>query len=309
MDINKINISKNNDYSEDYVSYKVINSKYTVITISDGNGNFTENKSKLYNINNKLRICSEISFSTYVYTNKILNDIYLYLKNIDETFDYKIIKQKINNFILRLNNDNINICFCFLISIIDIKNLKLYTYNIGDCTYSLINLETYELYKKPSQKYNKLALNIEGNALINCPYFVQNRSRIDCNIMSINIVDLPKKFAFIQYSNGLDYDISVPITMIEHKLRRHININDYNLTNSEILKTYSYIKNKILNRDSPNTKYSKYNITNKELIEIVKTNNNSYDIINGIVNNYKNINNKRRKIDDISICVLYYTFS
>ena len=61
-----------------------------------------------------------------------------------------------------------------------------------------------------------------------------------------------------------------------------------------------------LSKDKPDTQYCKYNLTRKELKHLINRNKNSKELIKDIIRSVSHISSSRRKIDDISLCILKY---
>ena len=118
---------------------------------------------------------------------------------------------------------------------------------------------------------------------------------------------MPERFVYLQYSDGLDYDIAIPLDMLKEEYKDDI----FNFSDPKLIKIYDKLHNKIINSDTPNLKYSRYNITKSEMAKIVFSNKNSDDTMIGIIkhlNEIKNTKNERIKNDDISLCILYKGF-
>ena len=304
MSISCTNLSKNNLHSEDSISHSYINERYIVIANADGNGSLGQQSPKiLHNFNNdQYKLCSIIAITTDFYINKLMNDVCSIIKLFD--VDTNKIEKRINYIFTTIAKDNRQTCFSFLISILDLKDKIVYNYGLGDCTCVIYNKDNNMISYHTLQKTQRLTFNCRGAALISCPNSISNCNR-DRMKLQTAINKLPQRFIFLQYSDGLDYDVAVPCYMIEDKVRRQIEWDQHFYDDPNIIRIYNKLKEGILKKDKPCPQYTKYNLSNKELLKILITHKNesSICILSHIIQYATTVDDQRKKCDDISLAV------
>ena len=306
LDISEINLSKTQLHSEDFVQHEIINSKFCITMISDGNGSIGSNsKTDIYQYNNIYELGSTISITTDFYSKYIFKNLTKYLKyndlNITDIID------NINNDIDSIYKERENtIRFCMLVTILDMNNNKLHTFNIGDCGFSLIDLDNKQIIRNKLQDIKRLSFNGRGTALVVCPNSIHNNVNQEREYINYDCINVPKRFTFIQYSDGLDYDIAIPLAEIEQKIKRTITFDDYDFDDYTIIKGYTQLLKDKLKKDKHDSKYVKYNITKKEMVNISTSYKNSKDILTHIMKQIFSTDSRIKKQDDIAICVIHY---
>ena len=275
MDTSLVNISKSDKMSEDYVCLDHTNN-YSVIIQADGNGT-VGSLSDTININNK--IYSEVALTTSDICNRLLKDIIYYINDRNNS----ITLSEAFRYTLRIQIFNIlgciwhKVAFCILISIIDKQNNVLHTYSVGDCSLSIYDIISNKLIIKPPDPIQEI------RAIYNV-YRIVPSSILDANIPKIYYwnIKLPSRYVLITYSDGLDYDIRIPIDDITEK---------------------NIIKQKQQFIDlSKKPKYFVSNISKDSLTNIIADNykKGAYNITSNIISTITPL----KRVDDVSMCVL-----
>uniref|UniRef100_A0A6C0LJ98 PPM-type phosphatase domain-containing protein n=1 Tax=viral metagenome TaxID=1070528 RepID=A0A6C0LJ98_9ZZZZ len=306
LDVTSINFSKDNLHSEDAVLHEVINEQYVTFINSDGNGSAGKRSQKVLHKfdNDNLELASIIAVTTNYYTNRIFKSIVNDLKF--NKFSIERASRRIEHIIINeIKLDKRLVYFCFLLSVIDLKNKKLYSIGVGDCLYTVFDLKNGTMETNTLQKTQSLAFNGRGSALVGCPISIHNTSSYLYPI-NVKVSNIPDKFIFLQYSDGLGYDIAVPIHIIENELKRTITWDDESLTDDNIIKTHKKIEEKILKKDKPDSSYSRYNITKNEMYKVLSNNKSTTKIILELIKCTEYAPDNRRKNDDISLVVFYH---
>ena len=305
MDISRINLSKNQFHSEDFVDYEIIDNTYCVMINSGGSGSAgTCLKTDVYQFETNLfELGSTVAITTHHYSKRILRDITRHIKM--HGFNFGSFYNCLIGSLESVRNENSNsIYFCILISVLNFVEKKIYVFNIGDCGYTLLDLDTKEIVRNSPHSIKKLSFNGRGTALVACPNTVHNDKLQGMEDVAVKLYKMPNHFVYIQYSAGLDYDIAVPITELEKNMGKVIDFDTQDFSGPEVVKSFSTLLKEKLKRDKPNTIFSRYNLTARELKNIVSSQKNSKNIITHIMKHIFAIDGRRRKYDDISICVL-----
>jgi len=294
MNIVTKNISKNSYIeSEDYITYRVINERFICSIVSDGNGSVgLRSPIGEYPFENMIhKRATFVSFSTYQYSLIIINKVCEYLLNlpVHDSISFKPLKKiygQINYMLLKDIRDDI--CFCSLLTIIDRQNNRLYYCSIGDCSFSVVNLNTNRIKSKIQQKVRKITY--QGNALVRIPESLTN-SISDPIIIDMGTIKLPKSYIFLLYSDGIDYDYRFPLSLAG---------TQHNITENK------YLNNKLdkLIKEN-NSIYYTVAIKKDEILRIcLDKNNNVSQIMNKILDIVENnIKENKCKKDDISILI------
>lgn len=271
LTVSSKNISKcAEEESEDCIVYNTnINNRYTVIVHADGNGTLGARSKRVY-LDGKTY--SEIALSTQIICNYIKDELTKHLEE-DKMFDVETIRRIILDGLIFSTR---NVYCCILILIVNHPLSMMYSYSVGDCSYSIYDIFKCTLNNKSKDPVDRIVLRDE--------MFVPAPASICTDCLTVPMIyyrkeELPNKYCILTYSDGLAEDVQIP-----RKVLGEINT----------LKKFNAFMN--------NPRYHITNMSKVDLYKIIR--NNFKDGCECIIDNIIQHIFPLKRLDDVSVCVL-----